>query len=65
MNAACHIALFKHTLSITSAVNRSFELDTEKNIPPRKVRFSSAMKAALFSVATTGIQELHIPLLYV
>lgn len=65
MNDPCHIALFKHTHSSTSAVNCSFELDTERNIPLKKVRFSSAMKAALFNVATTGIQELHIPLLYV
>lgn len=50
-------------LSLTNAVNCSFELDMERNI--KKVRFSSAMEAALFNVAITGIQELHIPLLYV
>jgi len=37
MNDPCHIALFKHTLSLTSAVNCSFELDTERNIPPEKL----------------------------
>lgn len=47
MNDPCHVALFKHTLSSTSAVNCSFESDTERNIPPKKVRFSSAVKAAL------------------
>lgn len=37
MNDPCHTAVFKHTLSLTSAVNCSFELDTERNVPPEKL----------------------------